>query len=225
MRTRASKRGVIRRFGLPVCAAAVVWIALCSAAPAGPQMPARSLEKLQEMFGLLRDRLWEVDDVFWHRGEFERCIAVLRLIAAMDPHDTEAYSNGAWLMQNQLRDDEAEAFLVEGLKNNPDVYDIYWELGYFYYMHERFAESIQNLETAVQFEVPAFVWHLLAHAHEHAGDIGTALSIWLRQEADEPDSPVPGIQIERILSGGPAPRAPAMARSAREERLREKGAR
>ncbi|MGC8861465.1 MAG: tetratricopeptide repeat protein [Armatimonadota bacterium] len=202
--------------------AAVVLCALtCSASPAQPQIPAQSLEKLQDLFGMLRDRLWVIDDVFWHQGQFERCIATLRLIVAMDPYETEAYSNAAWLMQNQLRDDEAEAFLMEGLRNNPDVYDMYWELGYFYYMHERFAESIQNLEKAVQFEVPAFAWHLLAHAHEHAGDPGTALSIWFRQEADEPDNPVPRIQIERITSGGPAPIAPAMAHHAREQRLKE----
>ena len=197
----------------------------CTACCAQPEIPAASLEKLQEMFGLLRDRLWEVDDYFWHRGEFERCIATLRLISAVDPRDAEAYSSGAWLMQNQLRDDEAEAYLIQGLANNPDVYDLYWELGYFYYMHERFPEAIANLEIAVGFDVPPFVWHLLAHAHEHAGDRSTALAIWFQQEAAEPESPVPGIQIERILSGGPAPTAPAMARRAREERLKEKSAR
>jgi len=220
--------GVIRRFGLFAHAIGLViafCAMLCPTSLAQPEIPPGSLEKLQDMFGLLRDRLWEIDDYFWHRGEFERCIATLRLITAMDPHDAEAYSGGAWLMQNQLRDDEAEAYLIEGVRNNPDLYDLYWELGYFYYMHERFAEAIDNLEKAVGFDVPAFVWHLLAHAHEHAGDTGAALAIWFQQEAGEPGSAVPRIQIERILSGGPAPTAPAMARRAREERLKEKSAR
>jgi len=202
-----------------------ILLALCAAAWAQPEIPAESLGRLQDAFGALRDRLWEVDDYFWHHGQYERCIATLRLITAVDPWDTEAYGGGAWLMQNQLRDDEAEAYLLEGLSHNRDVYDLYWELGYFYYMHERFAEAIENLETTVGFEVPAFVWHLLAHAYEHAGDNGTALGIWYRQEAAEPGINVPQMQIERILSGGPAPTAPAMARHAREERLKEKSAR
>ncbi|MCX8052909.1 MAG: tetratricopeptide repeat protein [Armatimonadetes bacterium] len=190
----------------------VLSVIMWSAARAQSEIPATSLIKLQELFGGVRDRLWEINDDFWHRGQFERCIAVLRLIAAMDPHDTDAYANGAWLMQNQYRDDEAEAFLIKCLANNPDVYESYWELGYFYYMHERFGEAIENLEKAVAFDVPEFVWHLLAHAYEHDGDVGTALTIWFRQEAAEPENVVPRIQIDRILSGGRPPKVLKMSR-------------
>ena len=200
----------------------VLLLAFCTAAGAQSEIPPASLAKLQDTFGALRDRLAEVNDCFWHRGEYERCIATLRLITAMDPHDTESYSSGAWLLQNQLRDDEAEAYLIEELKNNPDVYDSYWDLGYFYYMHERFPEAIANLETAVCFDVPMFVWHLLAHAHEHAGNRSEALNIWFFREAAEPGNVVPQIQIERILDGRPPATAPEMARHAREERMKEK---
>lgn len=184
------------------------------------EIPQSSLEKLQDILAALRDKLWEIDDLFWHRGEYARCVAVLRLITAVDPHDTDAYSNAAWLIENALMRDanEAEEVLLEGLKHNPDVYDMYWELGFFYYIHARFGEAIDHLEKAVAFEVPDYVWHFLAYAHEHAGDVGTALAIWFQQEVAESDSPVPGIQIERILSGRPAPIPPEMARHIRESR-------
>lgn len=174
------------------------------------------------MFGLLRDRLWETDDVFWHRGEYERCIAATRLITQIDPHDIDAYDSTAWLMQNQLRDDEAEAFLLEGLKNNPDTYDMYFNLGYFCYMHERFEESVTYLEQSAGFGAPIIpVWHLLAHAHELAGRPDESLSIWLQMEALELDQLVPVIQIERILRGEPATNIPRAMSHSREERKRQ----
>ena len=191
-------------------------------ASAQQQIPNESLGRLQDVFSELRDRLWQIDDDFWHRGEFERCIATMRLITALDPRDVEAYADTAWLLQNQLRDDEAEAFLLEGLANNPDIYDLYFDLGYYYYMHQRFAEAVAKLEAAVTFDVPSMVWHLLAHAYEHAGDPGEAFNIWVQREAMEPDSPVPRIQIERLLTGGAPSIAPEMARHAREERMKEK---
>ncbi len=181
-------------------------------------IPASSLEKLQDILAMVRDRLWEVDDIFWHRGEYARCVAALRLIAAMDPQDTEAYASAAWLLENALMENphKAERLLLDGLEHNRDVYDLYWELGFFYYIHARFEEAIEYLERAVAFDVPEYVWHFLAHAYEHAGDIGAALSIWFQQEAAEPDSPVPEIQIERIISARPAVVAPQMLRHIRE---------
>lgn len=183
-----------------------------------PQIPPDSLDKLQEIFSLARDYLWQVDDHFWHRGEFERCIATMRLITQVDPHDIEAYADTAWLMQNALRDDEAEAFLLEGLAKNRDTEDMYWELGYFYHMHMRFDEAIDYLEHAVTFDPHWRTWHLLAHSYEHAGHPGEALNIWLRMEGRDPRFIVPQIQIERILAGGPPSMVPEMARHAREER-------
>ncbi|MGQ9454333.1 MAG: tetratricopeptide repeat protein [Armatimonadota bacterium] len=182
------------------------------------QIPRSSLEKLQDILAMVRDRLWEVDDIFWHRGEYARCVAVLQLIYAIDPSDTEAYANAAWLVENALMEpaDKAEKILLQGLERNKYVYDLYWELGFFYYIHARFDEAIDCLEKAVAFEVPVYVWHFLAHSYEHAGDVGTAIAIWFQQEALEPDSPVPGIQIERILRGGEAIIPPQMLRHMRE---------
>lgn len=180
-----------------------------------------SLEKLQDTLGAVRDYLWDIDDHFFHEGDYERCIAITRLITQLDPHDIEAYTSGAWLMQNQLRDDEAEAYLRQGLENNRDTPDMYFELGYFLYMHERFGEAIDNFETAITFDTHWRTWHMLAHAYEHSGNKCEAFSIWLRMEARDPENTVPKIQIERILAGEPPSVAPEMARHAREQRKKE----
>lgn len=202
------------RFGFVL----IVFTLLCICLPvaAQQQIPAASLDKLQNVFGMVRDRLYAKNEDYWHNGQYERSIAMLRLIAQMDPADCDAYDTAAWLMQNQSRDDEAEAFLYQGLWSNPNVYDMYYSLGYFLYMHERFDEAIFYLETAVSLGAPLMVSHLMAHAYEHAGYIMVALGIWAQLEALEPGNLVPKIQIDRIIRGEPPVRTPEMDRHARE---------
>jgi tetratricopeptide (TPR) repeat protein len=57
----------------------------------------------------------------------------LRLAADMDPQKIETYSVGSFFMRTHLnRPREAEAFLREGLRNNPNSYEILFELGRLY---------------------------------------------------------------------------------------------
>ncbi|MEN6357104.1 MAG: hypothetical protein ABFD83_08485 [Armatimonadota bacterium] len=205
-----------------------VWISLIIVvisipAYAQSSVPADSMNGLQITFSITRDKLWQINDDFWHAGEFERCIATMRLITQIDPHDTQAYSDGAWLMQNQLRDDEAEVFLLEGLADNGDIYDLYFEVGYYYYTHERFNEAVDYLIAASTFDAPMPVWHTLAHAYESAGYAESALGVWALRSAVDPENPVPQMQIERILSGGPASDIPRFLSQARQERKARAG--
>jgi len=186
--------------------AAVLAMASFACSAGADDIPAVLRERVGEVFAATRDGLWERNDVFWHQGEFERCITTLRLITELDPHDTEAFSNGSWLMWNQNRSDEAEVFLRTGLSLNRDVDDLYFDLGFFLYRASRFEEAVDYLEEAVTLPTHWRTWHLLAHAYEHAGDPNAALSIWFAMEATYPDSPVPQIQIDRILSGGAPPK-------------------
>lgn len=58
----------------------------------------------------------------------------LRLAADLDPQKTEIYTVGAFFLREHLnRADQAEAFLREGLRNNPDSYEILFELGRVYH--------------------------------------------------------------------------------------------
>ena len=54
----------------------------------------------------------------------------LRLAADLDPQKIETYTVGAYFLRGHLnRPDQAEAFLREGLRNNPDSCEILFELG------------------------------------------------------------------------------------------------
>jgi tetratricopeptide (TPR) repeat protein len=190
-------------------------VALSTAATAQQQIPPESLDKLQDVLATVRDRLWEANERYWHEGEFERCIAALRLIAEIDPHDVEAYINGAWMIQNEDRDAEAEVFLRRGLANNPDSPDILFELGYFCYMRWRFDDAIAYLEQAAAYDMHWRVWNLLAHAYERAGNVEETLNIWFMLEERERDTGVPELQISHILSGEPPSSVPEMERHTR----------
>lgn len=196
----------------------LIFLSMAMPAIAQSPVPQESMTALQEILGATRDMLWDKNDEFWHRGEFERCIATMRLITRIDPHDMEAYDDGAWLMQNQLRDDEAEVFLKEGLANNPDNYYMYFCLGYYYYIYERFDEAIDCLSVATTFNPPMVSWHTLAHAYESAGYIDSALNIWALRCQVDPDNQIPPMQIQRILSGEPPSGIPKMMSKSREER-------
>jgi len=57
----------------------------------------------------------------------------LRLAADLDPQKIETYTVGAYFLHSKLgRSDQAEAFLREGLRNNPNSPEILFELGRVY---------------------------------------------------------------------------------------------
>lgn len=199
----------LRAIGYVLCAA--VLAVMVMSGQVGAEIPEDSREKLSCVFAEVRDLLWEANDYYWHRGDFERCIALLRLITEIDPRDTEAFANASWLMWNADRNSEAEAFLKIGLAQNPDVDDLYSELGFFYFRAQRYAEAVDTLRSAVKLSSHPTARHLLAHALERSGNTQEALSIWRECERLEPDSPVPKIQIELILNGEPPPALPQAA--------------
>lgn len=58
----------------------------------------------------------------------------LRLAADLDPNKIETYTVGAFFLREHLgRPKEAESFLREGLRNNPDSLEILFELGRVYH--------------------------------------------------------------------------------------------
>ncbi len=76
----------------------------------------------------------------------------LKLSANLDPDNPQAYTVTAfWLRERMHRTAEAEAFLHEGLRNNPDSYDILFELGRLYYEGYHDAQRARNVwELAVR---------------------------------------------------------------------------
>jgi tetratricopeptide (TPR) repeat protein len=70
----------------------------------------------------------------------------LRLAADMDPQKIETYTVGAYfLCQHLHQPQEAEAFLREGLRNNPGNYEILFSLGRLYYQNYHDTDHARNV--------------------------------------------------------------------------------
>ncbi|MGO8838501.1 MAG: tetratricopeptide repeat protein [Limisphaerales bacterium] len=70
----------------------------------------------------------------------------LRLAADMDPQMIETYTVGAYFLCEHLHQPrEAEAFLREGLRNNPGNYEILFSLGRLYYQTYQDIDRARNV--------------------------------------------------------------------------------
>jgi len=70
----------------------------------------------------------------------------LRLAADLDPQKIDTYTVGAFYLREHLhRAPEAEAFLREGLRNNPDSIEILFELGRLYHDSSHDVERARNV--------------------------------------------------------------------------------
>ena len=79
----------------------------------------------------------------------------LRLAAEMNPQKIETYTVGSFFMSQHLnRPREAEAFLREGLRNNPNSYEILFELGRLYDENDHDTDRARD------------VWQLALHRWE-----------------------------------------------------------
>jgi len=69
-----------------------------------------------------------------NNGNEREILPWLRLAADLDPQKVDTYTVGAFFLREHLgRTKEAEAFLREGLRNNPDSCEILFELGRLYH--------------------------------------------------------------------------------------------
>lgn len=136
--------------------------------------------------------LWVRSDAFFHAGNYDAILPLLRLITWLDPNWLDVYATGAWhIMYNFTDTDQrsdrrylppGSALLDEGIANNPTVYDIYKEKGWaFYDKVKNYAVSVEALEGAMAHDPKADtnqVVHLLGHAYERNGQDDKAIEVW-----------------------------------------------
>jgi tetratricopeptide (TPR) repeat protein len=79
-------------------------------------------------------------------GQEREILPWLRLSAELDPQRVDTYTVAAyWLRQRLGKTGEARDFLREGLRNNPDSYEILYELGQLYYENDHDAARARNV--------------------------------------------------------------------------------
>jgi len=81
-----------------------------------------------------------------HGGNEREMLPWLKLAAEMDPHEIDPYLTASyWLRTTLHKPDEAEQFLREGLRANPDSCEILLELGRVYFYNRQNARVARNI--------------------------------------------------------------------------------
>src|SRR5579862_1242391 len=84
--------------------------------------------------------LWVRCDEFFHSGDYDAILPLVRVITILDPKADNVYITGAWHMSYNFTDasersdrryiNPSEALLWEGVRNNMEIPDIKFELGW-----------------------------------------------------------------------------------------------
>ena len=102
--------------------------------------------------------LWVRCDEFFHNGDYEAIMPLIRVITWLDPHQIDVYETGAWHMDYNFTDSAERSdrryipfslsLLGEGIANNPDEPDLYSDMGFVHYFRkiEDFPKSAQWFE-------------------------------------------------------------------------------
>lgn len=83
--------------------------------------------------------LWLKGDTFFHEGNYDAMLPILRIATILDPHNIEIYATGMWHMAYNFTDTDnrsdrrylpsALAFGKEGALHNPHSYELFFNLG------------------------------------------------------------------------------------------------
>lgn len=134
--------------------------------------------------------LWMKTDTLWDKGEGTHVQALwtMRLTTLLDPHWLEPWRITGWHLAYNMfvesKDPVEKArflqmgvdSLKEGVSWNPNLYDLYFELGWTYFDKVRdYDEAVKWLEASIQFPHPEFVDRLIPHALERMPDLPRAL--------------------------------------------------
>ena len=90
--------------------------------------------------------LWVRCDEFFHNGDYEAIMPLIRVITWLDPHQIDVYETGAWHMDYNFTDSQERSdrryipfslsLLGEGIDNNPDEPDLYSDMAFVHYFRK-----------------------------------------------------------------------------------------
>lgn len=164
--------------------------------------PLTGAKRAEAIAAAVIDRLWQLSDAHWHKGEYLHVVNLSRMVVAAQPYDLDTYANAGYLLWSLDRDEEALAWYKQGIRDNPNTAYLYDEVGIFYVTHRRdYAKAIPYLEKAASLkDCPPRTLHTLAHAYEKTNELEKALTTWKRaiQHPDNPNKAAAQRNMERV---------------------------
>jgi tetratricopeptide (TPR) repeat protein len=130
---------------------------------------------------------------------------LLEITTALDPKLTVAYEFGANFLgpkppEGAGQPDKAIALLEGGIRNNPDNWKLYYNLGFFYYMDLKdYARAAEAFERGAKVpNAHPFLRALAARMAQHAGEIQTARMLWQATYATTTDDQIRQNAVEHL---------------------------
>jgi tetratricopeptide (TPR) repeat protein len=137
-------------------------------------------------------------DIYWTRAvqyfgghhavearDYNLLSPLLEITTALDPKLIAAYQFGATFLGSKPplgagQPDKAVALLEYGIRNNPDNWKLYYDLGFFYYTEKKdYAKAAEAFERGTRVpDAHPFLRVLAAQMARHAGDIETSRMLW-----------------------------------------------
>ncbi|GEM_PF-5115955 len=174
--------------------------------PAGTPKAAES-ELADVILAQAMENIWSGSDEHFHRGEWNHTVNLNRIIVQAEPWRDECFANSAYLLWSSDRNDEAIAFLKQGIDVNPKSYPLLDELGYHYAVNlKQPIEGIPYYERAMKTKPPQlkfYTAHNLARAYEKTNQWDKALKLWeiavdMQVAPSIPNNPIAEQGIRRV---------------------------
>jgi len=137
-------------------------------------------------------------DIYWTRAvqyfgshhvvkakDYNLLHPLLEITTALDPKLIMAYQFGANFLapkppEGAGQPDQAVALVEYGIRNNPDNWKLYYELGFLYYVEKKdYAKAAEAFERGAKVPHAHPLLHVLAaQMAQHAGEIQTSRMLW-----------------------------------------------
>lgn len=161
--------------------------------------------------GLLADIYWTRAVQYFGRKhvlrsqEYKLLAPLLDITTQLDPHLTVAYQFGAiFLTQpppNGAGDPDAAIKLVQyGIRQNPDDWHLYYNLGFIYYLEKKdYADAAQAFEQGSKVpNAHPFLKLLAARMAERGGDLETARMLWTMTYENSKDKDIKANAVSHL---------------------------
>jgi tetratricopeptide (TPR) repeat protein len=153
--------------------------------------------------GLLADVYWTRTVQYYgnkhhtYAENYDLLAPLLEITTTLDPHLTVAYEFGASFLAPKPPNgagmpDRAIQLTEYGIRNNPNDWQLYYELGFIYYMELKdYSKAADAFERGSRLpNTNPFLKILAGRMAEHAGDIATARMMWTTAYQTTPDKDI-----------------------------------
>jgi predicted Zn-dependent protease len=123
---------------------------------------------------------------------------MLALVTELDPHHVAAYRFGGFFLQYENAQ-EAIRFLELGIRNNPNEWRLYQDLGFAYWRQGKFKEAAEAYSRGGQLPgAPGWMQPMAAMMIAKGGDRETARQVFLRLYEESDDEFVRQVCAEQL---------------------------